>query len=265
MSPEKTIMRNPISLKILSLVFLTFLFYSCRIHYDISENKTIAGVVALDSTMTEKPDSIALAIIAPYKNAMETEMEEVLAYSERPLTKDLPEGLLNNFIADLVLNMANIYYNQQGQKIDFCLMNNGGLRSSLPKGELRTRNIFELMPFENKITIMTITGHKTSDLFNYVAQEGGMPVSGIQMGIKDDKAVNIFIQSVAIDTTRNYTLATVDYLADGGDKMSFFKDPVQRTDLQQKVRDAIIEYLRKLTEEGKTVDSKLDKRVYYEK
>jgi 2',3'-cyclic-nucleotide 2'-phosphodiesterase (5'-nucleotidase family) len=251
--------------KLLLVTLLSILLVSCRVHYLVNDTQTVTNVFTIDSATVPIDDSVSLAIIAPYKSAIDSEMNEVLAYGERPLTKDLPEGLLNNFIADLVLIMSNTYYTQLGgQKIDLCLLNNGGLRTSLPKGEITTRNVFELMPFENKISVMKITGSNTLQLFNYVAHAGGMPIAGIKMGIKDDKAVNITVNMQALDTTKNYIVVTSDYLADGGDKMLFFKDPIERTDLTQKVRDAIIDYLRILTHDGKTVDAKLDNRVYYE-
>ena len=247
---------------IFSLLLVSLLLSSCRVHYLYKDGTTETSVIALDSSNKEE-DSIAVAIIAPYKASMEAEMEEVIAYSDQALSKAQPEGLLNNFISDLVLKMAGRYYTEN--KIDFVLLNNGGLRSSLPKGEIKVRNVYELMPFENKISIMIISGNNAAALFDYVAREGGMPVSGITMGIKEDKAVNISVQSQAFDPSRNYIVATNDYLADGGDKMSFFNNPIERIDLPVLIRNAIIEYLKELTTQGVTVNASLDKRIYYEK
>jgi 2',3'-cyclic-nucleotide 2'-phosphodiesterase (5'-nucleotidase family) len=232
------------------------------VHYHVKDTAIQTQVIAIDTLMTEA-DSTALAIIAPYKASMEAEMEEVIAYADEALSKAQPEGMLNNFVADLVLEMARKYYTDG--PVDFCLMNNGGLRSSLPRGEIRVRNVYELMPFENRISIMKLKGAKVVDLCDYVAEEGGMPVSGLRMGIKNEKALNVLVQSLPLDTSKMYTVATVDYLADGGDKMSFFKDPVQRIDLNVLIRNIIIEYLRKLTADGLSVKSKLDGRIYYEK
>jgi 2',3'-cyclic-nucleotide 2'-phosphodiesterase (5'-nucleotidase family) len=243
------------------LLFLT----SCRVHYNINDEQTVATVVRLDSLTVAADDSASLAIIAPYKASMQEQMDEVLGYSERAMSKDQPEGLLNNFVADVVLNMANKYYQPaDGLPIDLCLLNNGGLRSDLPKGELKMRNIYELMPFENKLVVLTLTGAKTGRLFDYIAHEGGLPVSGLKMGIRGEKAVNILVNTFPFDSTRNYKVVTSDYLAEGGDKMSFFQEPAGREEMSQKLREAIADYLRALTATGKTVDVKLDKRVYYE-
>jgi 2',3'-cyclic-nucleotide 2'-phosphodiesterase (5'-nucleotidase family) len=256
--------------RFISYIFLFIaisgIFVSCRVHYNINDNNTTATVLAIDSISVPSDDSASLAIIAPYKTSLQDQMNEVLGYSERGMSKDQPEGLLNNFIADLVLFMANKYYQpHDSSKINICLLNNGGLRGSIPKGAILMRSIFELVPFENRLVVLELSGSRAKEMFNYVAHENGMPIAGVQMGIKNEKAVNITINSVPFDTTGNYTVVTSDYLANGGDRYNFFMNPLKRTDLDQKVREAIVEYLKMLTGEGKTVDVKLDKRIYYEK
>ena len=52
--------------------------------------------------------------------------------------------------------------------IDFCLLNNGGLRTSLPQGNITRRKIFELMPFENELVVVTISKEKMTDLKAYL-------------------------------------------------------------------------------------------------
>lgn len=237
----------------------------CRTSYHIQPSSTSAGVIALDSTLTLAPDSVAIKIITPYRIAMESEMNEVLAYAETALMKGQPESALGNFVSEIVLSMATEASSREEMPLpDFCVLNNGGLRSGLPKGEIRTKNVFELMPFENRIVILEISGSKAQELFDFIAREGGIPVAGMRMGIKDEKAVNVMIGVRPFDPDRTYRVATSDYLADGGDDMFFFRNPLGRTDLNLMVRDAIIDYLRRMTAEGKSIQSITDKRVYYE-
>jgi 2',3'-cyclic-nucleotide 2'-phosphodiesterase (5'-nucleotidase family) len=244
---------------------MLLLFGACSTRYVIKEPEVSAGVIAIDSTLTLKSDSVSEAIIAPYRAAMEQEMNEILAYSEAAFTKDQPEGSLGDLVADIVLEMANrASLKQSGATFSMCLLNNGGLRSGLPKGAITTRNIFELMPFENKVVALQLTAGNTEKLCNYIAREGGMPVSGLRMKIKDEKAVNIQLSGKAFDPSLTYWVVTSDYLADGGDNMDFFKNPIQRIELPLKVREAIIEYLRSYTKEGKTLKPATDQRVQYE-
>jgi 2',3'-cyclic-nucleotide 2'-phosphodiesterase (5'-nucleotidase family) len=144
-------------------------------------------------------------------------------------------------------------------------LNYGGLRSSLPKGAITMRNIYELMPFENELVVVEIKGAKVRDLLNYLATKDGMPETGIRMSIKDNKAINASIQGVSFDESKSYLIITSDYLAQGGDEMNFFLDPIAYYPLGVKVRDAIIDYLKEQTQKGNTVSAQLDKRIYYEK
>jgi 2',3'-cyclic-nucleotide 2'-phosphodiesterase (5'-nucleotidase family) len=197
---------------------------------------------------------------------MDSEMNKVLAYSDQVMIKGNPEGLLNNFVSDLILKKSNEYYKAaDGKKVDMCLLNTGGLRQSLPKGAITLGKVYELMPFENYLVIVTLSGVKTKQMFDYIAKVGGMPLSGFAMGMKDTLAVNVTMNGKPFDISKNYTIVTSDYLANGGDKMKFFNDPIKREALGVKVRDAIIIYIKEENEKGNTLKAKLDKRIYYEK
>jgi hypothetical protein len=56
-------------------------------------------------------------------------------------------------------------------------------------------------------------------------------------------------------------VATSDYLAGGGDKMGFFKNPVSNELLSRKLRDALIEEMVMLQQQGKKLEPVLDKRI----
>ncbi|GAG06496.1 unnamed protein product, partial [marine sediment metagenome] len=92
---------------------------------------------------------------------------------------------------------------------------------------------------------------------NYLtANKKAHPLSKqINLTIKND-GFDLLINSSKIDKSRNYFVLTSDYLQSGGDKMNFFKNPVNLYKLDYKVRDAIIDYLK----ETDTVRVKLDGR-----
>ncbi|MGL4596695.1 MAG: 5'-nucleotidase C-terminal domain-containing protein, partial [Bacteroidia bacterium] len=134
-----------------------------------------------------------------------------------------------------------------------------------PKGEITRGKIFELMPFDNEIVIITISGAQMQDLLKYIAASGGQPCAGLNMGIRNDKTVGaVSIQGQAFDVNKNYKVATSDYLAGGGDKMSFFNNPIKVEVVGLKIRDALIERCREMTKAGMPIGSKLDGRIHYE-
>ena len=127
--------------------------------------------------------------------------------------------------------------------IDMVLFNNGGLRASLSEGDITKRDIYQLMPFENELVVLSLSLDDVDDLINYLKYTGGQP--------------SAFSEWFKIDVLPFYVLTT-DYLANGGDKMRFFNNKHQNV-LGVKMRDAIIQYCLKKD----TIASQLDNRHLY--
>jgi 2',3'-cyclic-nucleotide 2'-phosphodiesterase (5'-nucleotidase family) len=210
-------------------------------------------------------DSSTYKLIAPYKNEMDKIMNEVLVISDSALTKGLPESSLGNFVSDAVLKKTNDFYKPSDhQPADICLLNNGGLRAQLPKGPITRGNAFELMPFENSIVILTISGNKMQQLIQSLINFNGAPFAGAMITAKGKKIGDVKINGNAFDVNRNYKVVTSDYLAAGGDKYDFFKDPIAIDTLNYKLRDAIIDYMIEENKKGNTIKSKKDGRIKFE-
>jgi 2',3'-cyclic-nucleotide 2'-phosphodiesterase (5'-nucleotidase family) len=214
-------------------------------------------------------DSATDAILLPYKDSLDKLMNVVIGHTDvvMPKENDKTETLLGNFMCDLCLARINSPDTKISIGItgDICLFNNGGIRSSLPKGDLTRKNIFELMPFDNELDIVTISGKQMWNLLRFVAMSGGEPMAGLRLGVKPDKTPGtISIQGQPFDSTKIYNVVTSDYLAYGGDKMDFFKNPLKLTTTGIKIRDAILQYCEEQTQQGKILTAKLDGRFYYE-
>ncbi|HEX8516573.1 MAG TPA: 5'-nucleotidase C-terminal domain-containing protein [Bacteroidia bacterium] len=210
-------------------------------------------------------DSTSYKLIAPYKKEMDRIMNEVLAVSDSALTKDLPEGSLGNFVSDAVLKKTNdLYRPEDKHPADICLLNNGGLRAQLPKGNITRGNAFELMPFENSIVILTISGQRMQQLFQSLVNFNGAPFAGANVRAKDKKIIELNINGLPFDPGKNYKVVTSDYLAAGGDKYEFFKDPLKTDTLNYKLRDAIIDYMTEENKKGNKIKSRKDGRIKLE-
>mgnify|MGYP001315237568 CR=1 FL=1 len=189
---------------------------------------------------TNKIDSSFWNIISPYKKMLDVDMNEVLCYSVTEMKKGQPESLLGNWTADLCLKKAQELFQDT---IDMALFNNGGLRSSLSEGNITKREIYQLMPFENELVVLSLTLDDVNDLMNYLNHTGGQP--------------SAFSDWFQIDELPFYVLTT-DYLANGGDKMRFFNNKYQNV-LGVKMRDAIIQYCS----QKDTIATQLDNRHFY--
>ncbi len=205
-------------------------------------------------------DSSMANFIKPYKKMLDKEMNEVLNHSDTPMVKAKPESNLGNFVADLSFEYASKI---DSLKPDFCLLNYGGLRTALPKGDITRGKIFELMPFENELVLLTISGKNTKLLFKYVAEKGGGdPISNARLVYdKTSKTMDIFINQLPFDTNKTYKVLTSDYLASGGDNMFFLSNPIKYQLLNMKLRDAIINHIKEMNAQGQIMKARTDGRI----
>lgn len=216
--------------------------------------------IPLNTTSPE--DENIKSLIEPYKSVLENEMNEVLITSSAEAIKGQPESSLGNLIADITLTEGNNILQKKNLPLaDICMLNNGGLRTSLPEGKITVGKIFELMPFENEMVVLTLSGEKAMGLFNYIAKSNGMPLAGATLTIMDEKPENILVGGKAFDAAKTYRIVTSDYLAGGGDKMRFFSEPLSYQILNVKLRDAIINYMRAENKKGNTLNPKTDGRI----
>lgn len=238
------------------------LLFACSSHTKYVGNNSS---ISVDSTATINNEVAQL--IKPYKEKLDAEMNEVLVISaeEFPKEKGKAETKLGNLVADLSLEIANDYYKDN---IDFCLLNFGGLRTSLPKGEITRGKIFELMPFENELVVVNINNDSLNSLINYIKKVGGQPIShGIYLKYnpngKDEHIIEV-IEEFEGDKTSFTQVLTSDYLAKGGDNMTFFANPIKYEKVGIKLRDAIIQYCQEQHQQGKQLTGKLDGRITFE-
>ena len=225
------------------------------------------GYVVMNDSVAQA-DSAIHVLLTPYKLQLDSIMNEVVGRTSvaLPNEKGKLETLLGNFVADVCLARANaVYHPQDGQPAQICILNNGGLRASLPQGEITRRNVFELMPFDNEIVVVTLSGAKTWDLIRFAAAAGGMPVAGIRIGLHPDKTPGeVLINGVAFDSTKTYKVVTSDYLASGGDKMAFLKNPLKYETTGYLIRNAIMDSFIEKHKAGQMITPALDGRMHYE-
>lgn len=201
-------------------------------------------------------------LLKPYKDSLSSIMNEVIGFSINGLTKKQPESVLGNFMTDAFKKMVEEKFKKN---IDAAFVNFGGIRSYIPKGDVTIGKMFELMPFENTIVLQKLTGSQLKLFLNKVCEKGGWPVSvGLTYSIKDKKLFEVFVNEKKVVDDEIYTIANSDYIAGGGDNCDMLK-ALPKENLNYLMREALIDYTKKLTKENKTVDAKTENRVVYAK
>jgi 2',3'-cyclic-nucleotide 2'-phosphodiesterase (5'-nucleotidase family) len=239
----------------LILISLFIIAACCRV---ATVSKTDYQPIVVDKLHAGN-DAVSDSIIKPYYEKVSSYMNLVIGYSDTLMWTAKPEGMLGNFISDLLLTEAN---NAVAEKNDMALFNNGGLRVPINKGAITVADIFRLMPFENEMVIIKLKGTVVKDMLDYIAKSEGQPVSGLRFGIKDSKAVHILIGGEQLDTNKLYRVVTSDYLARGGDKMVFFLKGLETYQTGLKVRDVIIDFIRNKNKAGEKISGRTDGRIY---
>ena len=208
-------------------------------------------------------DTVLLNDIKPYHDALENKINEVLCYNPRNLSRAEGEleSSLGNFYADVCLAAGDsIFFNETGQHIDFALFNYGGIRTAIPEGSVTVEHIFKLMPFENKLVVVKLSGSMVTALLDYlIDRKKAHPIAGLQLVLNDDVMSKILIQGRTFDPTKNYWVLTHDYLQHGGDNMYFFTQPLELYVTNYKVRDALIDNLHKIDTLKSSMDNRFSK------
>ncbi len=206
-----------------------------------------------------KTDKDLDKFISPYKKQLDAKMNEVIAYSEREMNKRQPNSTLGNWFADVLLGEAEYVFKRE---IDIAMQNYGGIRVPfLKRGDITVGNIYELMPFDNKLVLLTMDGKLLQQLLDRVAEKDGWPVSNtLRFAINGDRATDIFIKDEPIDMSKKYTVAIADYIANGGDNC-FFLEQAEREDKDVMIRDLIIDHLKRKPSGEKNIIANETQRI----
>lgn len=215
----------------------------------------------MDATMDTLPAMAhANEVLAPYRTKVDSVRKPILGVSDLYMEAERPESSLSNFLADLYLAQAPKY---KIKKVDLAILNMGGIRNAMPKGDVTYGDVQDISPFNNRFCVVTLRGADLLTLFGEMAKNGGEAVSGnVRLIISPDgKLLSAKINGSAVEEKRKYRIATIDYLTEGNDGMVSFKKAVkvQRTNIL--ARDVIVDYLKSETAAGRTVSAKKDGRI----
>ena len=242
---------------LLLFVLSVSLLLSCsRKQYEISSIDV--SFVQMDSTWDAKVNPQIQALVDTYKENLEKEMNVQIGTATETLIKGTPQSLLSNLTADVLKERAEKIEKQ----VDFAVVNNGGIRTTLNQGIITVGNLYEIYPFENALVILDMPGKAVKEFFDFIAKKGGEGLStGIQLIIKDGKVESLEIGNQPLDENRLYKVATVDYLAEGNDGMVAFKQASHVLSSNEMLRDIMIDYVKECTKNNKEINAKLDNRI----
>jgi 2',3'-cyclic-nucleotide 2'-phosphodiesterase (5'-nucleotidase family) len=226
--------------------------------------ETRARLLTVDSSIPDDPD--VLKIIAPYEEKVR-ELSKVIGRLEGGLSKTgAGGGSLGNFVTDAIRSQGQA---KLGKPIVLAMVNNGGLRKNeIAAGELRASDIFELLPFENALVAVDVTGVQLAQILQVVTRDAQ---SGARIQFKwndrdrpefiSGKLVDASGKEYEIDPNQTYTILTIDYLLRlKSGAYAILQEAKNQTPLNLTLRDAVMNYVKSETAAGRPVRSVVDNR-----
>ncbi len=228
--------------KLLGFGIICLLLIGCKAPLNIANVHTEKNIYITSGLRDDKEMD---AIIQPYKNELEGKMNTKISHTNVELNKSGDNSNLGNLLADYTFEGAEEWARKNNfPAIDAAVINIGGIRTIIPKGDIVTKQIYEVMPFENEIVIIKMIGKDVEGLFDYYLKtQKNNPVSHLIIETDANVISRKLINGQPINYNKTYYIATSDYLATGGDNMFFFsKGEVIFTGI--KMRDLFLEKFR---------------------
>lgn len=179
------------------------------------------------------PDAEFQATIEAYRAPVEALGKQVVGFAESDFVgRNAGNSTFNSFgdlTADIALDFTRETFGTQA-----AIMNRGGMRSNLNKGEVRYQDINTILPFDNMVEVVKLSGAALLETLDLgVSEAGGKSygayphVAGMKVEycgqpcaaalLEGGYVTSVTVQGQPLDTKATYTIATNDYLTGGGD------------------------------------------------
>lgn len=233
---------------------------------DIHARATLKPV---DSSLPDDPAvDRMLEAYAPKVRAL----NEVIGKLKGELMKGgVGAGSMGNFVADAVRDRAQV---KLGKPVLFAITNSGGLRkNSIAEGDLKISDIFEVLPFENALVTLDLTGEQLLRLMTIVLSNRDAQSGAHIVFRNNDQKLNEIVsvkllrdgEEKEIDPKATYTIVTIDYLVKRGGNYSILQQAKNMMPLNLTLRDAVIDYVKAETAAGRAIRNTLDGRFSQDK
>ena len=227
-----------------------------------------------------KEDNAAFTIVEKYKQKVNAVLNERVGEAEVDLDGEnvrRRETNLGDLIADIMRHASGA---------DVTIINGGGIRTSIKKGEIRVKDIYSVSPFDNYIVAIKLTGKQIREALEHGVsaveeEEGRFPqVSGLSFKYspsnkRGSRVQEVLIAGKPIDPDQEYIVATNDFLAAGGDGYKAFGEAIKTSkdfsiiggmmkgeklaysDSGRWLRDVVVDYLKEMRRIAPKVESRI--------
>ena len=188
-------------------------------------------------------DPVVKRIVTRYGREMDKIYGRVLGRAPRALLRNREgESALGDWMTDCLRTHAGA---------DIAIHNGGGIRADMPAGPVTLRTLFEIMPFENRLVNLVMSGALVREALDHgVAARNIIQVSGLEAryrrnGRRGKRILSLKVGGEPLGLKRDYTVVTIDFLVKGGDGYSPFHRAAKMEYTDSLVRDVLARCVEK--------------------
>lgn len=188
------------------------------------------------------PDPVLAEKLDAYRGYLNEMMGQKVATVEDTLRFGKPEASLNNLVADGLRFQAAA---ELRSFVNVGIIGESSFKLFLVPGELTVGDIYEFMPYDNHLVVLTMKGTRLMELIEQVAAMGGAPISGVRFRIDENGNPNgVLVNAEVLDPEQEYLVATSSWAANGGDSFPALWNISDRRDLDVSIQGVYIQYFR---------------------
>ena len=212
-------------------LFLT----GCAIFSKTSDKKSPTSVYPA-------PDPQINVLLDMYRDSLNQIMGRKIATVQDTLQFEKPEGALGNLVSDALRFRAA---SELRSFVHVGIIGDSSFRLFFVPGELTIGDVYEFMPYDNTLVVLSMNGSQLLELINQVAAMGGAPLSGVRFRIDKDGIPNsILVNAEVIDLEKEYLVATSSWAANGGDRFPALWNTTEQINLDLSIQQVYIDYFR---------------------
>jgi 2',3'-cyclic-nucleotide 2'-phosphodiesterase (5'-nucleotidase family) len=203
------------------------------------------------------PEEGTRALIGDMVAEAEQGMDEVIGQAEVDLTRGGEgETRMGNLVCNAMLEEA---------AADFAFSNLGGIRDEIPAGPVTPRQVFRVLPFGNRLTVLEVDGRLLKEILEYRVSDDhhGLYIAGGKVVYNKtrpdyDRVTTLEIGGEPWSPARTYRVVTTDFLAAGNAGLYMLPKVPDEQKMTTSTTDmeAVVRYVRRHSPIGMTIDGR---------
>lgn len=222
-----------------------------KIDLDNLSSTPTSELTPIDSRYDGRYDAEFSKWLAGYTDKVNKVSAEVIGTSLASYPKK-EVNPLTNWVADVIYQIGDSI---SDKKIDFAIGNKSGVRRDLPKGDVTMGLVLTMLPFANYVCVLDLDGQSVIDAFDVMATRGGDCVSKqVYATMKDGKIEQLLINGEPVDPNKTYTIATINYIMEGGDNMTPMTKGTKLRNSDRYLKYDAIDIIKAMTAKGEPIN-----------